>query len=166
MALLAELEYVSDIPYKGHVEKTRVFSGNYENFSIHNDNNMVVHPPKYHLVELRSGISEVIKELKKGSKDYHIIKEVPVERVVDLPARYKFFHTRWAGQDKLGIQELYPHREECKEIWYVGDTFHGGYMLPEDIQFLEELLALLRKMKTPSKKQLEKIREDHIPGCD
>ena len=170
---IANLQYVSDIPYKGHVENIAVRNWNYEKFQILQGVSSARYPPTAHIMELKSGITAVIMKLEGGNKDYDLILEVPEAREIVLPEKYRFFHTKelddmghfdYVWKDRMGLQDLYPSREKGEVKWHVGDTFHGGYTLPEDITFLRDFLRALKKIKPPTPKQLKYIRDINTPG--
>lgn len=170
---IANLVYVSDIPYKGHVENIAVRKWNYEKFQIVQGISSARYPPTAHIVEIRAGIRDVLKELKKGNWKYDILKEIPEARQICLPERYRFFHTvelddmghfNCVYKYRLGVQDQYLHGRRGQEEWSVGDTFHGGYTLPEDVGFLENFLDALYEIKPPTRKQLEYIRDINTPG--
>jgi hypothetical protein len=170
---IANLEYVSDIPYKGHVEDVAVRDWNYEKFQIIHGVSSAKYPPTAHIMEIKAGIVGVIMNLEGGNKDYGITIEVPKARLIGLPRKYEFFHTRelddlrhsdYVLKDRLGIRDWYSYKERGEVKCHVGDTFGGGYTLPEDVEFLKEFLKALKKIKPPTREQLEYIRDLHTPG--
>jgi hypothetical protein len=147
---IANIKFVSNIPYMGCTEVISVRDWDKKNFQIVHGLSSASYPPKAHLTELKSGISEVISKLENGKTEYEIIKKVPKERQLVFPEKYKFEHDigyhetlkGYVRENRTRISDWYLYRGK----WDKGDTFCNGYTIPENVGFLENFLGALTKL--------------------
>jgi uncharacterized protein YkvS len=146
---------------------------NYENLQIVQGVSSASYPPKAHIMEFKAGVVGVIMKLEGGNKNYDLTIEVPEAKEIGLPEKYQFFHTTelddrghfdYVLKDRLGIRDWYSYKERGEVKCHVGNTFGGGYTLPEDVEFLKKFLKALEKIKPPTPEQLKYIRDIHTPG--
>jgi hypothetical protein len=144
------IPFARNVYFKGDIELISVRDWDEEKFQITHEVSSARYPPKLHLPEIKSGIKGVLGKLQKSNDKYKIIRTVPKARQLVFPERYEFSHdVEWyetlkgyVSRGRTKISDWYF----CNEKWNMGDTFHNGYTLPEDVGFLTRFLAALEKL--------------------